>query len=143
MVRSRGVRKVLVVEDDGTEMILVRVACRSLPWSVRIVDSPITTLAALSTASPGLDGETWSTPDLVIVDLNLGAHCGIELLRELAVHPVLRGVPLLSWSGHAHPSLSTMAKQAGALEFSEKPLHLEKLTATLRAFDSRWINRLG
>lgn len=135
------VPKVLIVEDDGTETILVRVACRALPWSVRIVDSSAAALSAVETPSEALDGNNWSRPDLIIVDLHLGPDCGLELVQQFIARPALKGVPIISWSGLSHPSLPDLVAQAGAVEFAQKPFHLQKVITLFRDFDARWLRR--
>jgi two-component system, response regulator RegA len=68
-------------------------------------------------------------PEVVIIDLRLGADCGIELLRELrARDPALR---LVLISGYLSTDLTVTAVRAGAELVLFKPVTLATILARL------------
>ena len=82
------------------------------------------------TARTALD-QLASPPDLVLIDVNLGADSGIDLTRELtAAHPELRIVLV---STMAYIDLPSDVATAGACAFVEKsslsPTRLHELVA--------------
>ncbi len=102
--------KILVIDDDptGTELLI--------------------TLLSLE-GYEGFGVDNWSdllgeivakSPDLVIMDVRLSGRDGLELLRQLRLHPLPRvaSVPVLIMSGEDHRADS---RSAGANGFVEKP----------------------
>lgn len=65
-------------------------------------------------------------PDLVIMDVRLGAHDGFDLLRQLRIHPDagVAGIPVLMVSAE---NVSAQCRAAGASGFVEKPFDTESL----------------
>jgi CheY-like chemotaxis protein len=70
-------------------------------------------------------------PDLVIMDVRLGVHDGLDLLRQLRAHPDARvaGTPVLMVSAE---DLSAQCTAAGASGFVEKPFDTESLFRTIQ-----------
>jgi DNA-binding response OmpR family regulator len=70
-------------------------------------------------------------PALVIMDVHLGAHDGLNLLRQLRAHPdedVAR-TPVLMMSAEG---LSVQCREAGASGFVEKPFDTGSLVRTIQ-----------
>jgi CheY-like chemotaxis protein len=65
-------------------------------------------------------------PDLVIMDVRLQRHHGLELLRGLRAHPdaAIRGTPVLMTSAE---NVSVQCLASGANGFLEKPFDTESL----------------
>lgn len=70
-------------------------------------------------------------PDLVIMDVRLGAHDGLELLRQLRTHPDagVAGIPVLMVSAE---DVSAQCRAAGASGFFEKPFDTDALFRTIQ-----------
>ena len=70
-------------------------------------------------------------PDLVIMDVRLRTHGGLDLLRRLRDHPDagIRGLPVLMMSAE---NLSARCLAAGATGFMEKPFDTESLFRAIR-----------
>ena len=64
-------------------------------------------------------------PSLVLLDIWLPGIDGMQLLRRL--HDRFPEVPVIMMSGHAGIEAAVAAIKAGAVDFLEKPLHLEVL----------------
>ena len=74
--------------------------------------------------------QKWS-PDLVILDLNLGASDGRDFLVDLAEHPETAAIPVLVLSGHSDPSVKTECFALGADKYLEKPIDRDLLAAAV------------
>lgn len=113
--------KILVIDDDptGTGLLidLLRFAdCTGYPlenWQ-----DPV---AYVEQTRPGL----------VIMDVHLGVHDGLELLRQLRAHPdaSVAGIPVLMVSAE---NVSAQCRAAGASGFAEKPFDTESLFRTIQ-----------
>ena len=70
-------------------------------------------------------------PALVIMDVRLGTHDGLDLLRQLRAHPdaSVAGTPVLMMSAE---DLSAQCAAAGASGFAEKPFDTESLFQTIQ-----------
>lgn len=70
-------------------------------------------------------------PDLVIMDVRLQRHHGLDLLRGLRAHPdaAIRGIPVLMTSAQ---NVSVQCLAAGAAGFLEKPFDTESLFRTIQ-----------
>ena len=70
-------------------------------------------------------------PALVIMDVRLGVHDGIDLLRQLRAHPHagVAGTPVLMVSAQ---DMSALCRAAGASGFVEKPFDTRALCRTIQ-----------
>jgi CheY-like chemotaxis protein len=70
-------------------------------------------------------------PDLVIMDVRLRVHDGLDLLRQLRAHrdTGVGGIPVLMVSAE---DVSTRCRAAGASGFVEKPFDTEALFRTIQ-----------
>lgn len=71
-------------------------------------------------------------PRLIILELQLQSHNGIELLHELRSYPDLQGIPVVLLTFIPEPASGNRYKQFGVAEYLYKPhTSLEKLTRTV------------
>ena len=88
---------------------------------------------SLLTARNAADGVALAHDiDLVLIDLDLPDRPGLDLLRELAANPRLRGTPLVVVSAESRPQRIDECFDAGAAHFLTKPLEPQQ---TLRVID--------
>jgi two-component system, chemotaxis family, response regulator Rcp1 len=112
---------ILLAEDNPADVYLIREALKE-----HGVDCPI------QTASDGRDvlalidsaGPSWH-PDLIILDLNLPRHDGIELLRKLRSTAELSRVPVVVLTSSDSPRDRATATELGATRYLSKPSNLE------------------
>ncbi|MER3399754.1 MAG: two-component system response regulator [Thermoflexus sp.] len=71
-------------------------------------------------------------PEVVVLDLHLGGHSGLELLRALRADPELQGTRVVIVSGEDR---LREARAAGADAFVLKPFSLEELVEALRRLE--------
>jgi CheY-like chemotaxis protein len=87
-------------------------------------------LTATSSGKDALANIKERLPDLLILDLNMPAPDGFEILKkERATFPYLR---ILVISGYMEGALLQAAKLLGAVATLQKPLEADRLLSTVR-----------
>jgi DNA-binding response OmpR family regulator len=81
-----------------------------------------------------LDAAREMKPALVLLDLALGSHDGLQILPELRNDPLLGQVPVIVFT--VHPSRRREALEAGADGFLVKPFTREELLKSVGSYFS-------
>ena len=71
------------------------------------------------------------TPQLVVLDLQLGASSGLDVAREICAVATRRPC-LIAASGWNRPTDIARAREAGFDDYVVKPIHLENVRAMVR-----------
>ena len=113
--------KILVVDDEvGIRELLMEIL-REESYDVRTAEN--------ASAARTLRSD-WH-PDLILLDIWMPDTDGLTLLKEwVAAGPP--GVPVVMMSGHGSIETAIEATRAGALDYLEKPISLQKLLAAVR-----------
>ena len=109
--------KVLIADDSRFQRQML--ASFLLPRKFEIVF----TVDALQTWMTALR----STPDLILLDINMPGGTGIEVLKRLRVSSKTQQIPVIVVSGDEHPTTEVIARELGALDFLRKPVDQTKL----------------
>ena len=118
--------KILVVDDESGIRSTLQGVLGDEGWETR---TAITGEEALTL----LEKESF---DVVILDVLLPGKDGITLLKE--IHKEYPSLVIIMISGHSTIEMAVKATRAGAFNFLEKPLSLEKVILTIRnAIDNR------
>lgn len=77
--------------------------------------------------------QTWmmalrSTPDLILLDINMPGGTGIEVLKRLRVSNKTQQIPVIVVSGDETVTTEATARELGALDFLHKPVDQQKLS---------------
>jgi CheY-like chemotaxis protein len=83
-----------------------------------------------------LADESQPLPALVLLDLNLPIHSGLDILRWIRAQPRLKDLPVYVYSASIRTQDAERAKEAGATEYLVKPAgtdELVKMAARLKA----------
>ena len=115
-----GPPKVMVVDDDRTMVTLLRTLLELDGYQV---------VQPTNTASV-LESIVAERPDLVLMDVFLRGHDGIDLVRGLRKLPELAQTPVVMTSGM---DVSEQSLAAGANSFMLKPYDPEVLLQTIRS----------
>jgi len=76
---------------------------------------------------------------LIVMDFNMPAMNGLEVLRTMQQHPLWQQVPVIVLSAFEDPDIKAQVLEAGASSYLVKPTSIEQLTdQILRAFGP-WI----
>ena len=113
---GRHVKDVLVVDDERSLRLLCRVNLELEGHTVREAGTLAEALHQLERA----------TPDVVLLDLHLGADDGLELLDEIAALELPIRVVLLSGASEVSPELRSRVDAVLG-----KPFELERLSAAV------------
>ena len=115
--------KVLYVEDDETNVLVVRALCERHPG--------IQMLHAAS-GRDGIGMVRSERPDFVLLDMNLPDISGLEVVRELNIDITSRGLRVNILTGDPLSMDIIKAMSLGAYEYWLKPIDMTKLEKSLR-----------
>jgi DNA-binding response OmpR family regulator len=121
---SKARRKILCIEDDCEVASLIAEELRERGFEVCLVHD----------GRQGLDAILKELPDLVLVDINLPAMSGFEIIEHLRAS-MLRGrdIPFIFLTALTDPDNRNHGPQLGADEFITKPIDFEVLHAIMSA----------
>lgn len=136
MSETRSSVRVLLVEDDPGDELLVRTALRDSTTAVEVAVVPdgVEALAYLRRQGNYADA---ALPDLVLLDLKLPRKGGMAVLEEMKNDPELRRTPVVILSTAFTPEDVVNAYDLQASAYLVKPGDLQeyqKLMAALREF---------
>ncbi|MCW2605739.1 MAG: response regulator [Frankiales bacterium] len=130
--------EVLLVEDDPGDVLMTQEAFLDYRISNRlsVVTNGEDAIAYLRKQGRFADA---TTPDLVLLDLNLPRRDGRDVLRDIKADPVLRRIPVvvLTTSDAEEDVLSSYDLHANA--YVRKPVDFEQFVAAVRAIDHFFI----
>jgi two-component system cell cycle response regulator DivK len=106
--------RVLVVDDHDCNLKLLERLLEREGHAVRGADS-------LEAAERALSEEK---PSMIVLDLNLGDGCGLELTRKLKSAPRTASIPIVACTAAALPADRDRAREAGCDAFVAKPIDL-------------------
>jgi len=116
-----GERRILYVEDNPSNTRLMEQVFR------RFSNLHLETA---NEAFFGLYKARTSSPDLIILDINLPGMDGYEALSVLQRDPLTQAIPVIALSANAMPDDIAKGEKAGFAEYLTKPLDVERLMAT-------------
>jgi CheY-like chemotaxis protein len=117
--------RVLVVEDDeSTALFVIRVLSRNGFDAAWVTDA--------EQASERLDSEPF---DVLLADCRLPGRSGLELARHARLCQPALGIAVMT--SFADIGMETMARESGADDFFEKPLHFFNLVARIQDLVTR------
>jgi CheY-like chemotaxis protein len=120
---------VLLVEDNAADAFLIALILAEAPVPVKLHVAGDGVQALFKLAEQG------SLPDLVLLDLNLPAVSGHDVLRHY--HPV--GVPVVVFTSSSSEIDMRQSLEEGAREFIQKPSRLEDYKRAVLGMIEKWI----
>jgi CheY-like chemotaxis protein len=114
--------QVLLAEDNAADVYLIREALRehAVNCELRVAADGQEVLELLKGNGPQIEGTR-----LIILDLNLPRHDGIEILERLR-HAGLRHIPVVVLTSSDSQRDRDLAMQLGAVRFLRKPSELDQ-----------------
>jgi DNA-binding response OmpR family regulator len=125
---------ILMIEDDPDDVDFYKTALdeHGVSYTLHAFYLPSQALSHLSQSS--------SLPHLIVLDLNLPAAAGPDVLASIKSDERLREVPVMVLTGSSQPEDRELSLKLGATSFYTKPVHFEEMRniadATLRTLDS-------
>jgi CheY-like chemotaxis protein len=113
--------EILLAEDNPADVYLIREALKEhgVECSLRVAADGKDVLALI------VGGRAWS-PDLIILDLNLPRHDGIEILQLVRSTERVARVPVVVLTSSDSPLDRRTANELGATRYVRKPSNLEQ-----------------
>jgi CheY-like chemotaxis protein len=117
--------EVLLADDNPSDVYLIREALRehAVDCLLRVVTDGKDALGVI--AGETGDAETGNI-SLIILDLNLPRHDGIEILQKLRESAALEHVPVVVLTSSDSPRDRVLANQLGATRYLRKPSSLDE-----------------
>lgn len=80
--------------------------------------------------------QTWmmalrSSPDLILLDINMPGGTGIEVLKRLRVSSKTQQIPVIVISSEENPAIESTARELGAADFLHKPVDENNLSSVV------------
>ena len=107
-------KKIIIADDDPGIQDAFKLIFSRAGYEVTILPS-----------GDPLLGSDYELPDLIILDKQLPSIDGLDICRHLKAHEVTKDIPIIMLS--ASPQIASLAKEAGANEFLEKPFRKNDL----------------
>ena len=115
---------ILIVEDNPGSLMLATVALELEGFKVEGAETAEQARALLGS----------STPDLILMDIQLPDTDGLEFTRELKADPATAAIPVIALTAHVMPLHERAAKAAGCVGFIPKPWMPEVLSREVRSY---------
>jgi CheY-like chemotaxis protein len=132
--------RILVAEDNPADVYLIRAALQEhgvdLPLQVAADGREVLQIIGQ------LESMAETQLDLIILDLNLPRHDGIEILQRLRESERLGGVPVVVLTSSDSPRDRILASELGAASYLRKPSSLEQFLG-LGAVFKELLGRVG
>lgn len=132
---------ILLVEDEETDAYFVGWAIQKLgcDWQLHHVEDGQRAVEYLERTNGFEDPQTYPTPDLVLLDLNMPRMSGFEFLEWIRDQPRWRGIRLVILSSSDHPADIERARGLGATDYRIKPHNPAGLLDFVREVRERWL----
>lgn len=127
MLRESREKRVVLVEDNPSDVFLLRQALEehAVTYTLEVIRDGEQALKYLERLESGED----SAPDLLILDLNLPRHDGIEVLASCRATPSLQPVPIIVLTSSDSPKEREKAEELGVSDYVRKPIMLDEFMA--------------
>ncbi len=122
-LQSSGRRRLLVVDDDATQLKALARAFKRFADKVAVV-----------TVSNGIDALVLVgsfRPHFVLLDVFMPGVDGLEVCRRLKANPETSSIGVVIVTGNLTPTIKRKALEAGALRCLEKPINAEAVVRFL------------
>ncbi len=133
--------EILVVDDNEGDILLTTEALKE--WRIK---NRVVILKDGEEAIEYLNKEgrfsNASTPDLVILDLNLPKVDGKEVLHFIKHHPQLQSVPVFVFSTSSHEQDVVFVEKINAKGYITKPLDFTQFMKAVCSIENLWISIL-
>ncbi|WP_447971309.1 response regulator [Nitrospira sp. M1] len=130
---------ILMVEDDEEDVVLTKESLTNskVTLDLHVVEDGEEALLYLRKAQPYASA---TTPDVILLDLNLPKKNGREVLSEMREDDLLRSIPviILTTSDQEEDVMKTY--KLGANCYITKPVGLEQFMKVVTAIDNFWFS---
>lgn len=138
---SRGCVKILLIEDNPADVLLTKESFNrsKTPNVVGVVTNGAAALRFLRRTAPFASA---TRPDLIILDLNLPAVDGREVLAEIKTDPKLKSIPIVVLTTSGDKRDAMRAYELNANCYVTKPMNLHDFVSAVRAIEEFWLGHV-
>lgn len=119
-----GTTRILVVEDNPDNMMLITDVLESLDYQV----------LQATDGEQGIIKTQAEIPDLILMDLSLPKVDGWTATRHIKGDITLKHIPIIALTAHAMMGDKERALNAGCDDYLSKPINLKELASKLRKY---------
>jgi CheY-like chemotaxis protein len=134
---------VLYVENEENDVLFMRRAFKreGLEGCLRIVATGREAMSYLTGEASHADRELYPFPVLLLLDLNLPAISGFEMLSWLRQQPQshLRELPVVIFSSSARVEDRMRAQELGASDYLQKPTSGAQFLQVVQELKRKWL----
>jgi len=132
-------RTVLVVDDSGEDVNLIRVAFRESGFNnaIQAVSDP-ETLQFLKGEGDYANRANFSFPRLIILDHRMPGDA-LDVIRWVRRRSDLQFLPVVVFTGSENPNYEKEARDAGANAFHIKPQNFQEFVAVIKRIAEFWL----
>ena len=136
---------VLYVENEENDVLFMRRAFNrvGLEGCLRPVSDARSAMRYLVGEVPYSDRTAHPFPVLLLMDLNLPALSGFELLHWLREQPQLQQLPVVIFSSSARPEDIERAQTLGAHDYLQKPRSGSEFVEVAQRLRDKWLVSSG
>ena len=137
---SKSLPPVLLVEDSPDDIEFARRAFERCDVRNELVvaDEGQAALDLLL----GIPGRPLIRPALILLDLNVPAVSGREVLRRIKQRDDLRAIPVVVFTTSTHPGDIQACYRLGANSYHRKPSDFYEYILTIQAITDYWLKRV-
>ena len=130
----------LYVEDDENDIFFVQMAFNKVGFGhlLRTARSGPEAVDYLSGVGSYANSDLHPRPGLLLLDLNLPALSGLEVLQWVRAQPRFHSLPVVIFSASIRPDDQRRALQLGADDYLEKPSSPMKFLNVLGRLAEKW-----
>lgn len=134
-------KPLLVVEDSDEDFETLSWAMKRLSIEnevVRCADGD-EVLDYLRHSGSYSDAEETPRPAMILLDLNLPAVDGREVLEQIKRDENLKLIPVVVWTTSSNPKDVELCYKNGANSYIVKPIHLDNLLSAVALLERYWL----
>lgn len=121
--------RILVIEDNQTDVQLIQEAL-----AAHGIEHDLIVLEDGDKAMKHLSDSAAAKPDLIILDLQMPTHDGLEVLVKYRMNVTFTDVPMVVLTSSNSPGDRQRAKNIGVSAFIQKPMALPEFIALGKRF---------
>ena len=129
--------RLFIIDDNPGDVELVRQALRELGAGVDISFATEGNEALRQLRGLAADGPEW-LPGLILLDLNLIAQHGHEILRRIKAEPLLTTIPVAVYSSSRADQDMRLSHAAGAAACFAKPATYTEILTLMKVVANNW-----
>ncbi len=138
---KKKIVKILCAEDDADDRLMIKEA-----WNDSLILNKLEFVVDgedlmdyLFNKGKYTDKETYSWPNLILLDLNMPKKSGKEALAEIKAHPQLKKIPVVALTTSKAEEDILSSYNLGVNSFVTKPVSLDGLINVMKSLKRYWI----